>query len=248
MKLVLSLSASLAVGHILSGPKRSLVARGGQQLTNPDNEPDYEDFTTGSKTPKSRVLSGVGPVEANRWFDWDESCSDADQRTKILLQKGLPSPVRASSPNKDNQKYIFNKDPATGNGAAQAIATLPYDTKFKSTIEPRYSFEKSSSITFCPAFFNNDTFPNIDVVAGFGGHTLDKVDCAERVLLHEYMHLQWIRNMPGSPDYIGYFKAADYARVGGWGFIKVNPDNYAWLALYAYFNNNNQGCGSDVWP
>lgn len=21
-----------------------------------------------------------------------------------------------------------------------------------------------------------------------------------------------------------------------------------WLALYAYFNNNNQGCGSDVWP
>lgn len=134
MKLValLFLSAALAVGHILPRPMRNLVARAGQQLTNPENEPDYEDPTTGSKTPKSRVLSGVGPEEAdNRWFDWDESCSDADQRTKILatfryiiqlsgstsnhldeLQKGLPNPVGTKSFNKDNKKYIFSNDPA----------------------------------------------------------------------------------------------------------------------------------------
>ncbi|XXH01315.1 hypothetical protein Hte_007672 [Hypoxylon texense] len=303
---LLSLSATFAVGHVLSKPKTSLVARAGQSLTNPDNEPDFEDVVTGDKTPKSRVLSGIGPEEAdNRWFDWDESCSNADQRTKILaafrhiiqlsdatsghldeLQKGLPKPVGKST-NKDNKKYIFDTDPAyaqmflglddriqyvkdtfdlvrtkanappdargggkpgalrficnannevmtgdgkepycgTGENAAQAIATIPYNPAYKPTIEPKYSFEKSSSITFCPVFFNNDAFPNIDVVAGFGEHTLDKIDCAERVLLHEYMHLAWIRNMPGAPDYIGYFKAADFARVGKWGSIKGNPDN-----------------------
>lgn len=129
---LLSLSAALAVGHILPELKGKLDARAGQQLTNPDNEPNYEDLITGSKTPKSRVLSGTGLAEAdNRWFDWDESCSDVDQRTKILaafrhiiqlsdstskhldeLQKGLPSPVGTSSFNKDNQKYIFDNDPA----------------------------------------------------------------------------------------------------------------------------------------
>lgn len=31
----------------------------------------------------------------------------------------------------------------------------------------------------------------------------------------------------------------------------ANPylhSNSAWFALYAYFNNNNHGCGDDVWP
>lgn len=128
----------------------------------------------------------------------------------------LSLPLRPSLPD-------FN--PRTGSGAAQAIATIPYDPKYAPTIEPKYSFEKSSSITFCPVFFNNDDFPNIDVVVGFSDHTLDKVDCAERVLLHEYLHLGWIRNMPGKPDYIGYYDAADYAKKAGWGSIKVNPDN-----------------------
>lgn len=105
-----------------------------------------------------------------------------------------------------------------------AIATPPYDTKYKPTIEGQYSFETSSSITFCPAFFDDDAFPNIQTVIESGEHTLDKVECAERVLLHEYMHLPWIRNMPGSPDYIGYKKAAEYAKKG-WGGSKVNPDN-----------------------
>ena len=113
--------------------------------------------------------------------------------------------------------------------AAQAIATTPYEpTKYLPTIEPRYSFETSSSITFCPKFFEDSEFPNVDVHAGSNEQTLDRIDCAERILLHEYMHLPWIRNMPGNPDkpdVIGYFESAEYAKKAGWGNIKVNPDN-----------------------
>jgi hypothetical protein len=68
-------------------------------------------------------------------------------------------------------------------------------------------------------------FPNIDAVVGSGEHTLDKVDCAERILLHEYMHLPWIRDMPGSPDYIGYKDAAEYAKKWNWKGASTNPDN-----------------------
>lgn len=141
-----------------------------------------------------------------------------------------------------------NFDHREGGGAAQAIATGPYEYRFKPTIEPKYSFELSSSVTFCPKFFDNNAFPNIDVLVGSDEQTLDKLDCAERVLLHEFMHLPWIRNMPGEPDYTGYWEVADFARRSGWAPIKGNPDNYAWLAIYAYFNNNNKGCGADVWP
>lgn len=43
----------------------------GQQLTNPDKEDPYTDAITGDSIEKSRVLSGVGPQEANdRHFDW----------------------------------------------------------------------------------------------------------------------------------------------------------------------------------
>lgn len=128
---LLFLSASLAVGHVLPGPKKSLAGRADQTLTNPDNDPDYEDPTSGDKTPKSRVLSGVGPQAADdRWFDWDESCSDKDQREKIVtafeqmtqlsdwtsqhldqLKAGLPNAV-GTSVNAANRKYIFDKDPA----------------------------------------------------------------------------------------------------------------------------------------
>ncbi|KAI0517996.1 hypothetical protein F5B22DRAFT_654329 [Xylaria bambusicola] len=118
------LSSAIAVGH-------ALVARVEQQLTNLDNEPGHQDHVTGNTTPKSRVLTGVGPKEAdNRWFDWDESCSDPNHRTKIVntfqhsielagwtfehlqeLQNGLPNPV-GRTVNTGNRKYIFNTDPA----------------------------------------------------------------------------------------------------------------------------------------
>lgn len=133
MKLILLifLSASLSAGHVLPNPGDGLVARANQVLTNPDNEPDYVDPVTGNTTPKSRILSGVGPAEADaRWFDWDETCSDKDHRKKIMtafsnvmllsewtfthleqLQNALPKPP-GSSPNTINRKYIFENDPA----------------------------------------------------------------------------------------------------------------------------------------
>lgn len=73
----------------------------------------------------------MGPQAADdRWFDWDESCSDKDQRAKIVtafeqmtqlsdwtsqhldqLKAGLPNAV-GTSVNVANRKYIFEKDPA----------------------------------------------------------------------------------------------------------------------------------------
>lgn len=131
MKLVtFLLSASLTLGHVVPGARRGLTKRAGQQVHNLDNEPEFEDFTTGNKTPKSRILTGVGPDEAdNRWFDWDESCTDKDQRAKIVNTfRHVPALSAATShhldtllgslnnvgtsPNKDNQRYIFENDPA----------------------------------------------------------------------------------------------------------------------------------------
>ncbi|KAK8076729.1 hypothetical protein PG994_004001 [Apiospora phragmitis] len=283
MKIVLlALSASLVTGNILHRPEWKLVARNGQQLTNPDNEPDWVDQVTGTKTPKSRVLSGVGPEEAdNRLFDWDESCSDEKQRKKILdaftnmhqllewtsthlgqLQEGLPNPVDPSKTNDENRKYIFDKDPAYaqmflghdnriqyvketfdlvkgeskkkagergGNkpGALRLICSHEKnEVMYHNMKDPLCGFEKSSSITFCPKFFDNHEFPNIDALAGLNEPTLDKVDCAERILLHEFMHLYWIRNMPGGErDYTGYQDAAENAEKSKWGGAKKTPDN-----------------------
>lgn len=109
-------------------------ANSGQQLTNPDSEPPYTDPTSGSQVDKSRILSGTGFQPADdRYFDWDESCSDADERLKIAtawehfqplvdgardqlkdLRDKLPKqPVRDSgNPNEENREFIHTEDPA----------------------------------------------------------------------------------------------------------------------------------------
>lgn len=133
ISLFLFISASLVVGHVVPSRPRPLAARAGESLTNPDEEPDYADPHSGSKIEKSRVLSGVGPDAANnRFFDWDESCTDAGQRTKIVaafenslqlatwtsnhlqqLQAGLPEPPGAGGRDKQgNKNFIKDKDPA----------------------------------------------------------------------------------------------------------------------------------------
>lgn len=118
-------------------------------------------------------------------------------------------------------------------------------------IEPKYSFTRSSSITFCPAFFDDNQFPNLENIIGQHGTqvlTLDKVDCAERVLLHEYMHLESVKNLDPEDDYIGYVKAAENAKIApSWKAVAGLPDAYAWYSLYSYFNNVDGGCG-DAWP
>jgi hypothetical protein len=78
--------------------------------------------------------------------------------------------------------------------------------------------------------------------------TLDQVNCTERILLHEYMHLPWVDSLPGAPDTIGYVEAAKHTKEGRrWDEIADLPDAFAWYALYSYFNNVDGGCG-DAWP
>lgn len=114
-----------------SGNFRLAPRVGGQQLTNPDNEPAFV-HPDGSTEEKSRVLSGLGNPEAdNRWFDWDESCSDAGQRQMILstftatmelaesgsqhladLTAKLPNPPKIDKPTKANRDFIWAQDQA----------------------------------------------------------------------------------------------------------------------------------------
>jgi hypothetical protein len=84
-------SAALVVPPSINNRKSLLKTRDdGQQLTNPDKEDPYQDAISGGSIEKSRVLSGVGPSEANdRHFDWDESCADEKQRKKIITAFGV---------------------------------------------------------------------------------------------------------------------------------------------------------------
>lgn len=136
--LISSLCAAIAVHSNDKHLTHSLVTRAdgddnkGQKATNPDNEPDDEDPVTKEKIRKSLVLEIGAPQEAtNRWFDWDESCTDEKDRQKITaafqdtiglagqgsqfltdLQNGLPKKPPGSSANKGNIAYIVKEDPA----------------------------------------------------------------------------------------------------------------------------------------
>ncbi|KAM5451740.1 hypothetical protein MaudCBS49596_003567 [Microsporum audouinii] len=147
----------------------------------------------------------------------------------------------------------------TGASAAQAIVNLPGDRGLGG-IEEKYVFSHSHSMVFCPVFFNDDMFPNIDALAGtteeMVPRTLDHLDCRERIMIHEWLHLKFTRNIPSIPDEIGFERAAKVAgkkppgrpRKADWANAKINCDNYAWYAIYAYWNNEAKGCGKDVWP
>lgn len=116
-----------------------------------------------------------------------------------------------------------------------------------------YHFETATSITFCPPFFDKPRIGDI-VKAGSGtddaNWKLDKIDCRERIIMHEYFHVPWVRDMaPGDGfDQIGYLAAAQAAQKYSWLISKQVPDCYAWYTLYGHFNNIAKGCGDDVWP
>ena len=80
-------SAALVVPPSTGDPGSPLTARDdAQQLKNPDGEAPYTDEITGASIAKSMILSGVGPPEADdRFFDWDESCTDENYRRRITL-------------------------------------------------------------------------------------------------------------------------------------------------------------------
>lgn len=120
--------------HIPSRQGHLKPRAGDQSTADPDNEPPYTDVDTGNAINKSPILVGVGPSAAdNRYFDWDATCSDAGQRTRIILawdafqdlttsssqrlkdlMAALPNqPVATSgNPNAGNRAFIFTEDPA----------------------------------------------------------------------------------------------------------------------------------------
>lgn len=112
----------------------TLVSRvNGQELTNPDNEPDYADPVTNNRIPKSRILKiNEPPAAVDRWFDWDETCTDELDRQRVTaafqdsmeliekssefleaLQEGLPKkPIKKGTATKENVQCIVQEDPA----------------------------------------------------------------------------------------------------------------------------------------
>lgn len=86
--LLCALAATCAAHYLPAELSKTLIPRGdngGQNVGNPDKEPGFQVTTSGDTQDKSRVLTGVGPDAANqRYFDWDETCTDAEQRQEIL--------------------------------------------------------------------------------------------------------------------------------------------------------------------
>lgn len=133
LHLLAALCATIAVQPHYEHSSISLEKRvNDQELTNPDNEPDDEDPVTKNKTPKSRVLKVSEPKAAiDRWFDWDETCTDEVVRQRIIaafqdstelvqkgadflkaLKDGLPKKPPQKSATKENVAYIVQEDPA----------------------------------------------------------------------------------------------------------------------------------------
>ncbi|PGH10716.1 hypothetical protein AJ79_05307 [Helicocarpus griseus UAMH5409] len=139
------------------------------------------------------------------------------------------------------QSRIWTADPTAGNHGP---------------IEAKYSFDYSASIVFCPVFFDDEKFPNAYTLVNRKSDeaTLKDLDCRESIMLHELLHLKFTRNISADMDDIGFEKAAKVAgkgtgarRKADWSSAKRNCDNYAWYAIYSFWNNPVAGCG-DVWP
>jgi hypothetical protein len=138
--------------------------------------------------------------------------------------------------------------------AAQAVTYNAVDHDY---IEPQYDFDHSASMVFCPVFFDDEKFPNVDVIVGDADNSkkLDQVDSRERIMIHEWLHLEFTSNFGINPDEIGFEKAAKVAGKGSgssrkadWSNASKNCDTYAWYALYSYWNNNGGECKQDAWP
>lgn len=118
-----------AVVHRLPAHGTSLAPRADQKAENLDSEVALKDPVSGLEIPKALILTGLGPDEASkRLFDWDESCTDKDDRERIVtawrnviklssatsthldqLSKGLPSPPSGRI-DKANRKLIYDRD------------------------------------------------------------------------------------------------------------------------------------------
>lgn len=129
---LLSVASALSVPVQRQADSAGLAIRAdeNQNVANPDNEPPWiPDPSTGVQEAKPGILTGLGPQAAtDRFFDWDESCTDASQRAQIVatwdsfqtlttvtstrlgeLQGNLPDRGKFTDVNK---RYIWQVDPA----------------------------------------------------------------------------------------------------------------------------------------
>lgn len=141
----------------------------------------------------------------------------------------------------------------------------------RNDIEARYRITDSTLIVFCPAWYSGTSVPGSQaltmqrVLEGKlrGGDQsvcdLGQVDSQARVLVHEWTHINWIKPPSGTGDEGGYgWEESANTANAGYNAAAANADNYAWFAVYHYWNNMNQGGHTcpvpqgatcqDVWP
>ncbi|KAL9621478.1 MAG: hypothetical protein Q9160_004121 [Pyrenula sp. 1 TL-2023] len=152
------------------------------------------------------------PAFAQMFFAQDNRIGYVKETYDLLLSK-MKSFDGRNGNNPNGLRFICDKEGnvknakgesycGTGDTAAQAITN---NAANHDVIENKYSFEKSASIVFCPPFFDDRRFPNIWAVASSNdAKTLDKVDCRERIMLHEWLHLKFTRNIDTRIDEIGF--------------------------------------------
>ncbi|KUJ12546.1 uncharacterized protein LY89DRAFT_738322 [Mollisia scopiformis] len=135
--------------------------------------------------------------------------------------------------------------------------------------------QNAQMLHFCPAFFDINQLGRMEFQTEESSFSLDKLDSTARCLLHELTHLPWTlnTNLNDEPkDKRGWFEVITFAvdvdkqssaqTPNTKTFRALNADNYAWMAIYNYFNSldkcagirytgENQGpstCNADVWP
>ncbi|KAK6431290.1 hypothetical protein LTR95_012552 [Oleoguttula sp. CCFEE 5521] len=121
-------------------------------------------------------------------------------------------------------------------------------------LEGKFRLTTSDMIVFCPPFFDDEKFPLLPDLPGYKTQpptfTLDQVDCKERIMLHEYLHLDWSGKMHPDEDMddTGWLKISKEAASSlQWPEFRKKPDAWAWYALYSFFNNLDGDC-KDIWP
>ncbi|KAH8590600.1 hypothetical protein B0O99DRAFT_691387 [Bisporella sp. PMI_857] len=202
------------------------------------------------------------PAYTQMWHALDQRVADVKNKYEKILT-GVEEVPDNRSKGKGGLRFICDKDGKVMDpkgkpycdGGSQAITN---NAGNEQPIEQKYVFAHSASIVFCPPFFDDTKYPNMEQnYNDFDHHkTLDLIDCRERIVLHELTHLAWTINI-WRVENRGFLNSAKTAgRNGGkdpdWSSASNNADNFAWYALYSYWNRldkwGSDTCNNDAWP
>ncbi|OQO02810.1 hypothetical protein B0A48_11093 [Cryoendolithus antarcticus] len=184
----------------------------------------FESITAGIKSIPNRPGNDPGPPALR--FVCDKHAQVKDQDGGTLCTSGAQAP----------EAQTFLAQSATDKN-----------------IEIKHRLSTASTIVFCPPFFDDTYAPTLNSILGSKpadyAFTLPEVNCKDRIMLHEYLHLKWTSDLfPGEGyDDIGWEKIAISAKKLRIDDHLKKPDAYAWYALYSFFNNYNGQC-NDIWP